>query len=723
MQMISIEQLTSDLSPFCDPGTDLQTRAAKAGIEFVLTRNGIEQKYFLDSKDSKVLARHEANRVYSNLKSLFASQDFADLKSFTANQKSMLRNFDQSSLLDHEGEFNGISITQNKVLVPFEVKTDEGSLNVVIIDGPAGIGKTYLIQRLLSKRHSLGGSATPVLHVSSRGQRMSSLNGILALSLQLVRAKFTFDQIPILVRYGLLQVAIDGFDELVDPNGYRDAWGALENFLRDIGSGGPVVLAGRDSFFDQHAFKTQLGKYLPNLKVSSLSLHPTSTSKAKYWLRMRGWSESDIDDPYTDLVLRRGSYALRPYFLSVLASSQGWSKNGKMDLSPRQFMIDRFLDRETKIISGLSESLEIPFDKCKTALNTLFEEVALEMRETESDSVDTSFLNLVTEYAFSSVVPPSELPRLQHKSSSIALLDVDQRSGFRRFPHSEISNHFLAKALISKLAAKAEPLNLRRSILQVDLLAVLCEVLLTTDKDLMTAFILRVRSLIGFENSFDQLPGNLLSLAIASLGVERDWVFDVRQANTLEASFSGFAENAYFEDVNVGRLALQEANVTGVKFMGCTVETLVADDTTKFGSTYPTIKKLTLIDHKGDATDHFEPDRIQKWINEHSTSDESYEEVNEHALKLFDRMLRAFIRQHQIKKDRNDLIGKYLFDGCWDKIEAILLRDGQISTFSRGSSGVNAPFLRMRNPSMFFGQHAEESIYSAIWNEIGNLPT
>jgi thioester reductase-like protein len=45
---------------------------------------------------------------------------------------------------------------------------------------------------------------------------LSFLQDLIAYSLQVMRANVTFDQLPVLVRNGLVQLAIDGFDELGD---------------------------------------------------------------------------------------------------------------------------------------------------------------------------------------------------------------------------------------------------------------------------------------------------------------------------------------------------------------------------------------------------------------------------------------------------------------------------------------------------------------------------
>jgi hypothetical protein len=163
---------------------------------------------------------------------------------------------------------------------------------------------SHLVHRA---RHQADAAALPpILHVTSRGRRLSGLNDALAQSIDILRAKFTFDQTPTLIRHRLLQIAIDGFDELVDPDGYRDAWYALKDFFEEVGVGGPIILAGRDTFFDQQKFRTQLASSQYSFELNHVRLSPSSPSTARGWLKQQGWSEGDLSDDYTNIVLRPG---------------------------------------------------------------------------------------------------------------------------------------------------------------------------------------------------------------------------------------------------------------------------------------------------------------------------------------------------------------------------------------------------------------------------------
>lgn len=98
------------------------------------------------------------------------------------------------------------------------------STSILLIDGPAGVGKTVFIENLACNRaRSYKVKRLPLLlHVKSRGRILTFLQDLIAFSLQTLRLDVTYDQIPTLVRRGLITLAIDGFDELGDPNGFLE---------------------------------------------------------------------------------------------------------------------------------------------------------------------------------------------------------------------------------------------------------------------------------------------------------------------------------------------------------------------------------------------------------------------------------------------------------------------------------------------------------------------
>lgn len=90
-------------------------------------------------------------------------------------------------------------------------------------------------------------------------------------------------------REGLILLAIDGFDELVDADGHRDAWYDRRDFLEEVGHGGFCVLAGRDTFFDQQGFLRRLESVASRIALTQAHLGQVKPADARAWLIECGW--------------------------------------------------------------------------------------------------------------------------------------------------------------------------------------------------------------------------------------------------------------------------------------------------------------------------------------------------------------------------------------------------------------------------------------------------
>lgn len=716
------QALKRDFAPFADPATDMQLTESNKTSRLQFVRSGQPLDFLLIHEDSSLLARHENGRKYVGVHSVLASSDFADIRSFVATQTRIHRDFDLEKLIPPAGDLDGKKLalqTLGRTVTP-EPRGTSHLVHVLLLDGPAGVGKTSLIQRLLVQRARAtpgASAAPPILHVASRGKRLSSLDEILAQSLQLIRAKFTFDQLPSLIRHGLIQIAIDGFDELVDPEGYRDAWFALRDFFETIQFGGPIILAGRDTFFDEQQFSEQMNASNQKFQLHHARLSEVTPATAKRWLSSQGWQEKDLDDSYTDLVLRPGSYTLRPYFLRELASAKNWSNIESRDLTPRAYLVERFLERESAI---LAEKVPLHPDLLKSRLASVFEEVAVEMADTETDAIDLSFLQLTTELAFSDVLGDNDVAKLRHKSGSLGLLSNDAREGFRRFPHSEIAYHFLSLALIR---LSGEPTRfLRRGVVGSDLLAILAEQFVSSDEVRAEAFVASLERVLMREASFDRLPENAASMLITTLNREvkgRSTAYSDLQAPN--AFLFGDVAAAVLEGVEIQRLDASEANLADVQFKNCKIANLHVDETTMFGSSVPTIHRLHLKKPKGEVITMFDPAEIAEWVRNNSESSAPKVTDNEAAIRLLDKVCRVMLRQHMIKDHETDESGKLLRDPYWPAIEGILTEYKMVDRL-RGKqvAGSNAPFVRMKEPFKLLANR-QVGTNRMIWKKVAEI--
>ena len=210
-----VSRLCEELAVFADLGTDAP-KPMRHGRRLVvnMVRGGEEIRLdFLDDGAGKVVVRTPTgHRLHSHAsyKALLASEAFGNLRVWADHQKTYLE-----ETLKEVGtpiEVNGVlpsSIGRLgiKSLDDFLVSRDRDDLSVqiMLIDGPAGIGKTKFIEFLAADRARkyLTVRRPLILHVQSRGRVLTFLQDLIAFSLQRLRLAVTFDQLPILVRHGL----------------------------------------------------------------------------------------------------------------------------------------------------------------------------------------------------------------------------------------------------------------------------------------------------------------------------------------------------------------------------------------------------------------------------------------------------------------------------------------------------------------------------------------
>src|SRR5579883_452328 len=564
--MIPIDVVVEDLERFKDPATEVTRKISVAGAEIHIIRDGESRVYIYDAVSGKLERRDSRRRSFVSLKSLLASNEFADLAAFADTQRRVLsqRNenyLEPAGIVDEGSSTEQIPLRMDSFL-SLAAPSKGSQLHCILIDGPAGVGKTTLIERLVLARAQQPANV-PILHVTSRGRRLTNLRDAFAGTTTAFRAKFVPDEIPVLVRHGLIQVALDGFDEFVDPSGYQDAWGALKDFLRDCGTSGPIILAGRDTFFDQQNFQRQLATMGQNVRIVTVRLTEVSPEAAKEWLRRNGWSDAELNSTESRNYLRRGSYILRPFFLSRIRPLQGWAALQESRKSPQTFIIDEMVNREATL---LSEPLALPATKIYCALEALFEQIAEDMAERETDNVPLHYLAFVAEYAFHEILPEQQMSRLRHSLGSIALIEPGEPGATVKFPHTEIQNRFLARALIENLAADRPAPLLGRVIFGMDRVEAFAERLTEIDTRKARETVKRLRHILDGELQSVRLSLNLSALLMSSLSREDAFedalVMQNVDANDVRIEQSAGA--AHFSNVTIARLDVRNADLAAV---------------------------------------------------------------------------------------------------------------------------------------------------------------
>ena len=723
---MNAEEIERDLRPFADPATDVTVSASTKLVRVKLVRDAVQHAVSVDLPSGKVKVRYEGTenpveRRFISLRSLLASKEYADAQAMADNQRRVLSSLMVDDFIEPEGTLDGRPLSQaafdeSALLASREAKKEP--LSLILIDGAAGVGKTSLIARLVARRAgSYGREAVepPVLHVANRGRRLASLDELIALSIQLIRGRFTYDQVPALIRQGVIQIAIDGFDELVDAEGYADTWAVLREFLSEVGSGGPILLAGRDTFFELTKFRERLHDIASRTAISHASLSPITPDAAKEWLKRQGWSEEDVNSAQASDLLKEGSYALRPFFLQEVAKLEGLDALLETLSNPRDYLVGRFIEREAGLIT---QRIELDRATASEHLWHLFELIALEMAESETEAVDLPFLQLAVDVTFSPVLSDTDLAKLRHKAGSFALMDVDVRQDFRRFPHTEISNHFLASALLRQIRAKQVTRFLRRGFFGTDLLTVIGEKMITLENAQLAEVRRNLAAFASSEVGSERLSENSASMLIGSAVGECPPDFTLVGLAAGDAVLFGSPGPVRVADSSVIRLDCRGADLSDIAFSGCRVTTLVVDDATVLGNTAPEVLSLIRAGH-GSTTACYDPVEIAKWLLGHmKPKDISIR--NPEAIRLLERVCRVFLRQFFVKDDQLDPTGRYLQDDLWPSIESILSTYGRVRrNDSKDASGRPGEFVHLINAGALLARASQED--REIWTAVGSI--
>jgi hypothetical protein len=697
----------TDITAFADPGTTPSVRETKSKIQIQLVRFGDDHEYLIDTSAGKIEGRHN-NSKFSSIKALLASESFADIRRFAQTQRQVLSQKNLTSLIPPSGIINPETNPQDlsiELVREIIAPVTQSSLQIILLDGPAGVGKTSLIERMVYER-SLDFSVPPIFHITSKGRRLSNLPDAIGKTASDLNARFRTEHVSILARHNILQVAIDGFDELVQPDGYGGAWEALKDFIRQVKSNGPLILAGRDTFFDQQGVTKKLGGQPVDLR--SIRLNEVDFSAAKSWLINNGWDESQFENQDAIEFFSR-EYIRRPFFIAQICGFSNFSSIPTELGSPQTILVDRLLERESRIIQPVLKSMT--HEQIKSALSNVFEEISIDMADRETDSVPVSYIEFVCDVVLEDLASPDERNALTKKIGSAPLLENSGINGECKFPHSEIQNHFVAKAMIAALSKEEVPPTIRSGIFGADIIEAFADIFRTLDSNQAVVIQDNLKGILRNEKFAFRLQANAAALLIATLVRNDTNPQPISISNISAGDVRVFDElsPANITNVNINYFDARSTDLTKVTFKETTINSLVVNDSSKFGYSIPDIKWLEL--HKLDSKQSeriYSPERINAWFVCHSqnkSTTSQFSNPDEYPLiKLLDRLCRRFMRQHQIREHERDDAGILLRDPLWPILREILEQEKiLISSVKNNISG---------RPDTFYYMHSPEALLS-----------
>lgn len=729
------EALLNDLSMFADLGTSPPYLVEVGNsCEVRLSRDGQSITLIIEADGSirENVETYEEERHHVNFRALLASSNWANLGKWADTQRTLLQQRIKGDTIPIVGRLaqsqqEGDITLIDHAFAPNRSTGHQPRTAVLLIDGPAGIGKTSLIRSLSYRRAAnFRCDQRPlILHVESRGRMLQNITDLIAFSLQTLRSSVTYDQVPVLVRHGLVTLAIDGFDELGDPNGYDLAWAQVNDLIIEARGQGQIILAGRETFIGRERMKKALTALDEEMdQLDAYTLHPINPHIARSWLADNGWSEELLESEVVEPLFEPTSYALRPFFLSELARDGLAQQVQDGDIGDLlSFLIGAMTKREATKFGRDVEN--VTTEKSRSEFITrLMEEIARDIAENQSSAIPSETIFWLAEISAENIVPESLSGILKNRSGVLAFLKDDDRRGYKSFVHEQVYNYFLARVTIRSTIEGEIPKFIRRNILGTDFFESFVDAFRLITCEQADRFIQQALENIETLGEQDRARQNFGSLVISACCVYTPENVPVFKDLSIDEVFLvETVSNIKFERVMINQITSSGVDMREMYFdEDCSIVSLIGNDGTIFNDTFP---KPTVISIPEITT--YDPADISRWMSRHHHLsplqpnhhlDEMLRTCN--LLNLLSRVVRY--KPFWIKDNDEKGARRILDDENWPLLKDLMVKhDILIERTNIGASGRPAPFYHVKNrASLMNFDNAEGNmknfILEIMWN-------
>jgi len=702
----------SDLVPFADLGTSVSSE----GQRFVLTRNGDQINVEPNDGGYVVTASSGPIQRYSNASAVLAGPSFADLPKIARNQAVLLT---PQRIKRHPvpvtnkmrqivGDVADLPIDQKPwQCLDLWLRRQQQSqkwegTDLLLIDGPAGVGKTTIVRETaLLRAENYDGSVPLILQIASRGRVLQNIADLIAFALQDIRSNLTIGQLMSLMRHGLIVLAIDGFDELSDPNGFKTAWSGLNNIVSSVRGAATFLLAGRETFVSTELMQQQLISFDAHRdRLAALTIGDPHPTEAREWLlSQEGWDQELLGRDFVEPIFVEGSYALRPFFLDVIAREPvALTSDAPPASDLLSYLVDVMIRREAQ---KFVERLDPPDgDEAEGVygdyVGRFLEEVARDLAENQSEAIADDALDLLATVAADGLLPIDQVAAVVQRARSVVFLCNDLRAGHVRFAHEQLLQHFLAREALRSVGNGETPRYVRRNLFGRESLDVFAHVARGREQ-VTERFLSAVRAGLA-KPSRDRTNTNLAVLGVAAACAIAPNNADLRiqSVGINELHFPFAAPNGIaFRDTTISILHAVSADLRNVAFdNGVHIVTLEIDRRTRLPNSLPLPQ--TLVHPKGTTGIRTE---IEKAIR--SPVDESgiagtleWPEQLAELLGRIDRYRTFWLRTNI---DDTDPQGRRIVSHPdWPAVYGALRDLDLVTVKSRQASGTRAEFIHFR---------------------------
>lgn len=466
--MISLDTLFHDIRAFADDENEV---IVEKNGEVLFSRFGkaMHCKFRTDANGNSFINTGDKDIPYS----IFLSRELARLDVFA---ERIISKYSPDSFINspatletpYEEKTSGSStellykITNNPL--PFTTR-------IVFITADAGQGKTVLLkqmQYLQAKKFLSNKSPFIFWHVDLQGRQLVRLNEALLGDLGELRITGLYmHSIITLMRYGLIILAIDGFDELAAEQGNNEALGALSHLLKMLKDSGTIIAASRRTFFDAE-------EYIKRTKMLSDS---ASTDSQYDQLRLNDWTKKEdilyleniiidgkkFDNPlqvYNDILKELNGDAKHPMLTRPFLLAQISRGLLFYNLSPSEFIgkmenplesvasvLEAFINREVTQKWKTRDTGKPYLDQKQHV--ELLSQVAEEMWYSQQEKIRFELIEEILSILMDDWgIPFDSRPQIVDMvKMHVLLIPVERDYDYRKFEHAEFKNYFISYSL------------------------------------------------------------------------------------------------------------------------------------------------------------------------------------------------------------------------------------------------------------------------------------
>ena len=699
-----------DLRLFADPFEAFTQSPSAEGWKAAFVRKGEEIAVRRDADGVITTLRGPGQPRYRNLKGLLVSPAFANLERLASAQLHVTRNLaDEATgapkdVLPNAGRIECGDDTADLTFdnVCDRLESPASGLRVFVLNGAAGVGKSHLIERIVRRRATPASyrSGTPLLlHVESRGKVLTSLIDRIAGTLSSLRTAFVEEELKPLVRRGAVQVAIDGFDELSDSRGYARAWGALRDFIRDLGGRGTCVLAGRDTMLDVDTVRKGLGNTVASDSITLLHVEHPPADAVRAWLSRRDrWSGRDGELERVRKQVDEIEYLGRPFFVSQIAHL-GPDRYQEAQGDPLADLMEGIIRREGIRLAG--EASDIGPELASTLYREVLSETAMMMMDDETNATDVELVGLVIEEVFTDRADAETVSALAQRANALALLEeTADDAGKRSFPHETVKSYFFAHGVFDLFPDHGATTGLHRVPLSADDFRIFNRVARRRPLNDQARLRERLLAELRAANGYDYLRANVggLLLSFAPLAEDGESAADPLHVAHLELGDVWMADLLGVQQVRMAgcrihRLDVRSTDLRGVRFADVFVHELVVDQFVRFGESVPKVQSV--ISHKRSERPQW-LDSPSTWIEQQCARSAAIDQAGadrsdpDEKWYLLEKFARISMRQYSIRtgKDNDDPAARSILRSpLWPGLRDLLLEHDRLEVHQNNAAG------------------------------------